>query len=133
VRSDGVELCRHRTKTINCSTNDIDLNEFVVVSVSSSWFELLKFTTLQSSLKEIHDITVIVGFFCMQGFLRKRTLLGWIRLGADEVESADGKFCYNSIDRSKFLAAEHWMQMVQDIGRPVERWHTLRRPRNMTL
>ncbi|KAI6190527.1 C2 domain-containing protein [Aphelenchoides bicaudatus] len=104
VRSDGVELCRHRTKTFNCAQNDVDLNEFVVVS---------------ASLREIHDITVIVGFFCLQGFLKKRTLLGWIRLGADEIESAD--------------AAEHWMTMVHEIGRPVERWHTLRRPKNLTL
>jgi hypothetical protein len=86
VRSNGTELCRHRTKTINC-TGEVDLNEFVVVPVSIKY---IKISFFQASLREIHGITVIIGFFCLQGFLKRPTLLGWIRLGADEVESADG-------------------------------------------
>ncbi|CAD5226261.1 unnamed protein product [Bursaphelenchus okinawaensis] len=103
VRSNGAELCRHRSKILSC-TSECEVGESVVVPCS---------------LKELHDITVIIGLFCVSGFLKRRALIGFIRMGADEMESAD--------------AAEHWTEMVHDIGRSVERWHNLRRPKNLTL
>ncbi|KAI6188885.1 C2 domain-containing protein [Aphelenchoides besseyi] len=103
VRSNGVDLCRHRTKLLSYDKEMI-LEECVVVPVT---------------LRDLHSITVIVGFICIQGLLKKRTLLGWLRLGMEERENAD--------------SAEHFSEMINDIGRSVERWHTLKRPKTMTL
>ncbi|KAI6219003.1 C2 domain-containing protein [Aphelenchoides fujianensis] len=97
IRSSTSELCRHRTKTFNC-TSELTLDEVVLV---------------HATLRDLHNLTVIVGFFSIHGFLKKRTLLGWLRFGADELESAD--------------CAEQWSEMIEDMGRSVERWHSLRR------
>ncbi|KAI6229108.1 C2 domain-containing protein [Aphelenchoides fujianensis] len=97
IRSATSELCRHRTKTFNC-TSELSLDEVVLV---------------HATLRDLHNLTVIVGFFSIHGFLKKRTLLGWLRFGADELESAD--------------CAEQWSEMIEDMGRSVERWHSLRR------
>ena len=71
-------------------------------------------------MRELHEATLIIGLFAVAAGRRKRrTLLGWLRLGGDERESAD--------------AAEQWTMMIDDGGRAVERWQTLRRPRSLEV